>query len=44
MIAWADANSFIHLPSDDVNHIALTYLKVAGVTAYLTTPQIAAGK
>ncbi len=44
MIAWADANSFIHLPSDDVNHINLTYLKDAGMTAYLTTLEIAAGK
>jgi len=44
MIAWADPNSFIHLPSDDVNHINLTYLKDAGMTAYLTTLEIAAGK
>ncbi|MCA1553856.1 MAG: M28 family metallopeptidase, partial [Chloroflexi bacterium] len=44
MIAWADPNSFIHLPGDDVSHIDLPQLKNAGMTAYLTTLEIAAGK
>ncbi len=44
MIAWVDPNSFIHLPIDDVNHINLSLLKDAGMTAYLAALEVAAGK
>jgi Zn-dependent M28 family amino/carboxypeptidase len=42
MIAWTDPDSFIHLPSDDVNHINAALLKDAGMTAYLAALEIVA--
>jgi peptide/nickel transport system permease protein len=44
MIAWADPQSNIHLPNDDVNHINLPLLKDAGMVAYLAMLEIAVGK
>jgi hypothetical protein len=44
MLAWTDPQSFIHLPSDDMNHINLPLLKDAGMVAYLAVLEIAVGR